>query len=309
MSHFAVLVVGDDIEEKLAPYQENNMGTCAEEYLEFVSVEDDYRKEYEEDSIEMWKNGDDLEYTWPERFKVGDILNKETMPDADIEAMGWEKVFIAHKDRYDTFEEFIEDWAGYDERNEETGEFGYYENPNAKWDWYQIGGRYAGRFKLKENIKPETSPNFSWGWDSKSMKKVLEENKVDQALKGEIDWDVIHNNWADYDKALRFWEMKVEGDEPETEEEKEQLKWDLYKPEFYTKRYGNKHTYAQCISNFTMWAIVTEDGKWIEKGEMGWFGMSGESHDEAIQWELNFFDEFIKPLDDDILLTIVDCHI
>jgi hypothetical protein len=33
--HFTVLVKGEDVEELLAPYQENNMGTCPEEFMEF----------------------------------------------------------------------------------------------------------------------------------------------------------------------------------------------------------------------------------------------------------------------------------
>ena len=28
--------------------------------------------------------------------------------------------------------------------DEETGKHGYWENPNAKWDWYQLGGRWPG---------------------------------------------------------------------------------------------------------------------------------------------------------------------
>jgi len=57
-----------------------------------------------------------------------------------------------------------------------------------------------------------------------------------------------------------------------------------------------------------MWAIV-KDGVWYEKGSMGWFGMSGESDDEALDWEMNMFDRFIKDLPEETRLTVVDCHI
>lgn len=33
--HFAVLVIGDDVEKKLAPYQQNNMGDCPKEHLKY----------------------------------------------------------------------------------------------------------------------------------------------------------------------------------------------------------------------------------------------------------------------------------
>lgn len=68
MSHYTVMVVGDDIEKQLSPFQENNMGDCPEEYLE------------------------------------------------DIEIDG-------HK---------------------------YRDNPNAKWDWYSLGGRWSGMIKVKK---------------------------------------------------------------------------------------------------------------------------------------------------------------
>jgi len=47
MSHFRVLVIGEDVEKQLEPYQENNMGNCPSKYLEFIDVEEKYRKEYE----------------------------------------------------------------------------------------------------------------------------------------------------------------------------------------------------------------------------------------------------------------------
>ena len=42
---------------------------------------------------------------------------------------------------------------------------------------------------------------------------------------------------------------------------------------------------------------------------MGWWAMSNETNDEAVDWDLNFFDRFIKNLSEDTLITVVDCHI
>ncbi|GJM78137.1 hypothetical protein HMSSN139_06330 [Paenibacillus sp. HMSSN-139] len=55
MSHFTVAVITeslDKVEDLLAPYQENNMGDCPKEYLEFHDVEEEYRKIYENESLE-----------------------------------------------------------------------------------------------------------------------------------------------------------------------------------------------------------------------------------------------------------------
>lgn len=45
------------------------------------------------------------------------------------------------------FEVFIEEWSG-DEKNE-NNIYGRWTNPNAKWDWWAIGGRWSGLLKLK----------------------------------------------------------------------------------------------------------------------------------------------------------------
>ena len=37
--HFTVLVVGDNLEEQLAPFQENNMGDCPAEHMEFEPID------------------------------------------------------------------------------------------------------------------------------------------------------------------------------------------------------------------------------------------------------------------------------
>lgn len=123
-----------------------------------------------------------------------------------------------------------------------------------------------------------------------------------------MDWDKIHLNKKDYDRAIRFWEIKIENQEPKTDKEKEELKHDFYNKEYYINTYKNKETYAKCMASFTMWAVV-KDGKWYEKGEMGWWGMSSETPDECVSWEEGFYDHFIKDLPDDTLLTVVDCHI
>ena len=52
MSHFTVGVIVDklsdeEVHKKLAPYQENNMKDCPKEYLEFNSVTEEYKEQYE----------------------------------------------------------------------------------------------------------------------------------------------------------------------------------------------------------------------------------------------------------------------
>lgn len=46
-------------------------------------------------------------------------------------------------------------------------------NPNMKWDWYQVGGRWAGRLVLKEGAERMRPLEFSWGWSVEDQNKVL----------------------------------------------------------------------------------------------------------------------------------------
>ena len=54
-------------------------------------------------------------------------------------------------------------------------------------------------------------------------------------------------------------------------------------------------------------AFITPDGEWHEKGEMGWWAIV-DNEKEAGAWEKEFRD-FVSTIGDDIVVTLVDCHI
>ena len=66
---------------------------------------------------------------------------------------------------------------------------------------------------------------------------------------------------------------------------------------------------ARYCAQFSTYAVVTPDGKWHGKGEMGWFACSSETADEAKDWEEHYKERFIDTADPEWYLTIVDCHI
>ena len=47
--------------------------------------------------------------------------------------------------------EFFEDEEC--ELNEETGRRGYWQNPNARWDWYEVGGRFRGMLRASRGSR------------------------------------------------------------------------------------------------------------------------------------------------------------
>lgn len=57
----------------------------------------------------------------------------------------------------------------------------------------------------------------------------------------------------------------------------------------------------------TPYAFITPDGEWVERGEMGWFGVGSNEMDKD-EWDVKFR-EYLKTFDKDIILTQVDCHI
>lgn len=54
-------------------------------------------------------------------------------------------------------------------------------------------------------------------------------------------------------------------------------------------------------------AFVDPIGRWFERGKMGWWAIVSDEK-EHDNWDLEF-KNFLKTLDDDTLVTVVDCHI
>lgn len=109
-------------------------------------------------------------------------------------------------------------------------------------------------------------------------------------------------NKAEYKKALDFWDSLFDGaedDAPRT----------FYKPEYYLNRYKDRETYATATTSFRTYAVVTPDGEWHAPGEVGWWGMSTDSAEDWVDWCLNYEERWIRGVDQDLELTIVDCHI
>jgi hypothetical protein len=272
MSHFAVAVFqepkGKTLEQLLAPYQENNMGDCPKEYLEFNCVEDEYRKEFEEDGVEMVKMPDGrLLYPWNEEFRIPGTIG--TGSDTHKVPEHLEIVIVKHKDRYQDFDTFMKDWAGCNEKDSETGKYGYWENPNKKWDWWQVGGRYSDRLMLRNSG-----------------------SKVDSAIVKDIDFDEMTQVQVKMRENL--W-REAEGEDDATR----YFKYGIEKNMTYEQ-------YIKQAQSFTTFAVIMPDGKWYEKGQMGWWACV--SNEEA-EWGEKYKERFLDTAKPEWTLTIVDCHI
>lgn len=322
MSHFSVLVIGEDVEEQLAPYSETD-----EEYMDFVDNTDEYKEEYETETTKRMKSPEGkIVDRDAEMFKTKDEkgLTKYVFPDGYVEAD------VPFKEVYATFEDYCKEYHG---ATEQEGRFGYMSNDNAKWDWYSVGGRWAGFFKLKQGATGELGEK-SWGMEGV---KLDEKKQADVLHKGDVDfaamvkeasdaagaaWDAVHEATKDTPPA-RSWKEVLEASEKvgepiektrEIYHEQERVKafgtteqgkgWAPDLESFMCSReeYVNRHGKAAIAP----WAIVY-DGEWTEKGEMGWWGMSSNEMTQD-DWNAKVI-ELLMGLPDDTLLTLVDCHI
>lgn len=348
MSHFTVLVVGDNPEDQLKPFDENLR-------TEFEDKSEEYKKEYLTESTKefycesnsTWgqeitqqlynklknsKIGRIVDYDVPkigigsyyknggtykgyytveggkrckgsQYFKVEEILNTSHQdPDVCFEGkirirkIGAPKK-IALKDKYPTYKDYLSQWHGI----EDPTRIGYDFNPKAKWDWYQLGGRWAGFFKLKVGT---TGMAGERSWTNEN--EPIEANHVDQAYKKDIDFDQMReDNFEDSSSTYdEFEEKYLLGDMDSADgyfrygvENKGDR--DNYTPE-------TRDEYVARLSGVSTFAVL-KDGEWYEKGEMGWWGCV--SDEKAPKDWAEEFTKLLNELPDDTLLSVYDCHI
>lgn len=243
MSHFTVLVrvpatvaaseLEGEVKKLLAPYCEQCEGEEAALYCVFKDTEDESRKRYETESVEMVVLGGQLRYTHSDEAKqirmdlaraMGfsiDTLFLVTNEARDkIDAAFHERVehvVVPHTKRYATFDEYMRDYRG-EERDEKTGRYGYHHNPHAKWDWWAIGGRWRGLLMIRVpdrfseiDVGIERPPveaglgEVSWVFDRKYHEGPVPGSRaeVDYCRIRDLDWSRIDKEARE--RAARFW--------------------------------------------------------------------------------------------------------
>jgi len=290
MSHFIVVVIGDNVDEQLAPYDES---IEVAPYSNGVVSEDDKThfvnfcaKEHPED-INL--SFDDL------YGKYGVNWNNNR----------WKKNSDGEYEEFSTY------------------------NPDSKWDWYSVGGRWSGYFKKKPETdgilgepgvfnnkpKPDTADvikkkdvDFEAMMDeygetaTKKYDAVFEaikdtpKNESWESIRSRIEnIDVARNTYRNQPRVMAFDNLTRTSDMFGMFEDVEDFEVDR---EIFIQNARNR-----AISPFA----VVKDGVWYQKGEMGWWGMST---DEMTQEEWNKkVVELFDSVPDDTVFTAIDCHI
>lgn len=205
-------------------------------------------------------------------------------------------------------------------------------NPNKKWDWYVLGGRWTGFFKLKKD-------GFGVAGSPGLMTDPAEAGYVDKAYKRDIDFDFIRNAAAKkaaerYDLYIskvdialpyeswdavrgRIMDIKDARDfywnQPRVLSLKEAMNdralqdvlgYDVSCSDFEISR----EEYIQNARNAAgVTFAVIKEGAWHERGEMGWWSAVSNEKDQE-QWNAEF-QKLIDSVSDDTLLSVYDCHI
>ncbi len=342
MSHFTVLVIGDDVTDQLAPFHEYESTGRQDEFVIEVDVTDEVVAHFNEarDLVRL-ADGTYLSrysaalYTGEPKHRHGDktfVLPPGAEERADVPA----EEARSHGIGPLTLDDAARDYYG---ENVVIRDGAYFKltNPQAKWDWWQVGGRWTGSLKLKPG-RPGVVGKPGLGADP------CPPGYADSARKGDVDFDQLRNDaevkaralwndtrritgglgWDSWDDTLTRYcgpeDDQGERDRSHLETAQREYRdqpgvallkasglsvysWEIDDDlaldcEVYVKRRRD----LACVQH-----AFIRDKTWVEQGEMGWFGVS---HDDvsASQWAKRF-NEMLDGLPDDTLLTVVDCHI
>lgn len=303
MSHSTVLVIGEDVEALLAPYDEN------------MQVEPYWEVEAES----------------PLQFWATEMLLKEghlTDPNPT-----WEQVLAAYEAKYPGASEDEKFRVSEDGRLERETTY----NPKSRWDWYAVGGRWRGSLRLKPGARGHLeSPHWTETFGGREP-EPMDPLACDSARKADLDIEGMRQAAAD--AAAKAWDeyaaiiaehgevipwstiLDKHGVANIDDARKEYRAQPAIKPLQDSGLIGFFSGVEEIFHNHTResyihmarkgavpgFATLTEKG-WIERGHMGWFGV--HSGDRSDHWD--YLDEANRLIDeapDDALFTLVDVHI
>lgn len=347
MSHFSVLVIGDEPEAQLQPYHEFECTGKSDQYVQEVDKTAEAREEYEESTTNLVRFPDGREvskydkqfYTkkasekWgrdefelPEGCVLLERPTREVEPFSKWAADYYGIKIISQHDSPDIGEdgENKYGWIRIDAAGNVLQVIDR-TNPNKKWDWHSLGGRWTGYFPLKAN------GNGSAGKPGLMTEKA-KHGYVDQARKDAIDFERLRNEKGEEARRDFRKVMAAVGDAPAPES------WASVR-----ERFGSDHAGARAFYNDQEWIkrkdatqdlvwfdaedfqcteaeyvqrgrdragvafAVVKESEWFEKGRMGWWGCVSDEKDQG-EWNRKV-SEMIDQLPPDTMLSVYDCHI
>ena len=317
MSHSTVLVIGENPEEQLEPFFEQ--GEPGDYFMEFSDRTDELKADYEKDTQTHVLNPETGKWV----KKSYDFMDGRAQE-------GWEEKEVPVKECYPTWTEYAREYCGY--QPDDEGRYGYWYNPNAKWDWYQLGGRWTGLLKLKRTINSEArvgsaglmTKEAGWGYADQAriedidLEGMQEEarvkaeetyDKFEAVTKGlEVPptWEQVRKSHPDDIDAARAEWRSYPWVKAMQQSDLDVFFGDTH--DYYCVNTGGREAYverckAQAFSTFA----VLKDGQWYERGSMGWWGVVSDEKDTD-NWQEEF-NKLVLSLPGDTLISVYDVHI
>ena len=337
MSHFSVCVIVPDdgvvnnihannLEDHLipvlAPFDEQ---TEEEKYREFEDRTEEAKADFENDTMRVVRFPDgSIHSIYDDAFNKSFFIEEDRIyafgPNRDRksklqteESKALELVTdYPVKSWYPSFEAYCDEHRGFVKASD--GRWGYTCNPNAKWDWWQIGGRFPNRFLVPAGLQ-DCIPSAKDD-DGESATHPEGYQYADAARKKDICWDVMRKIAVDtvekrYQKCVRAFETKdltdfgplcrILDEGISAWGEMLYLKGETL-DEYKARKGATDLDRYMCHT----YAFVDRNGDWIGSGDMGWFGISSNDKDERA-WN-DEIQKLMNEAKDDDFLAIVDCH-
>ena len=213
---------------------------------------------------------------------------------------------------YRTIGEFASKFHGC-EYDEDHKAFGYYCNPNAMWDWYQIGGRWPVTFLVKDTCTEYSFGERSWGNDDEDYPCPEGYMWVSAARKKDIEWDVM-KQWYLEQAKKRFTALEsmfVTGlmEPGKYMQVKEGCVYSfldlIYKIGETEDEYLARMKVVDDRKYPVSFCDLIDDDDWLSQGHD--YQNPDREEELALTWE-ETIQQFIEDLDDDDVLVSVDYH-
>lgn len=307
------------IDDMMHPY-----GTESEDCYEFIDMTEALQEAYEHDTLDCYRfpNGrivnefDNLVYR---RFIIRDgmVFEKKSGPLKHPKRTHKAKKMKAlpnypMKKLYASLEDYAKNHRFY-EYHEDKQAFGYYCNPEARWDWFVIGGRWPITFLVKDACTEFSSGERTWG-DENTVYHAPEGYKwVSAARKKDIEWQVM-KDWK-LQQVKKQYASLVEMYVNHTTEPPEHLREidgfvyrygiPLYQigetEEDFLKRHKAEDTRQFPVS----FADLVDEYNWFDEGDD--YIRPDEDEVTAANWN-ETVQQFIEDQSDEAVLVSIDYH-
>lgn len=298
MSHFTVLVIGENPEKQLQPYHEFECTGEDDEFVQSINEIQEHREEFanhasEGQSFEAYLESEGVSVVTGDA--APDLTGKHKYGYARV--VGGEVVEVIRRT-----------------------------NPNKKWDWYVLGGRWSGMLKLKQGalgvagrpgaFSERARPGYA---DQCAIRDIdIAGMREEARAKAEESFGKLQSVLERFPE-LRSWsevrgDRKGEGLEQAREEYRAQTGSKELNDAFHMidcpiDYFGRDReafvlrSVDSCLVTFA----VLKDGVWYERGRMGWWA-SVSDEKSASDWNTEF-SKLLDGLPPETLVSVYDCHI